>query len=136
MENKTTLRQQLAAFKNGQIMDSNGQVDSVWNNFYDWFCKTTSLRNKAIRLFGSVQTFVKNTPSLDLDKVYVFFKNNCPFNGPLYDDFRICDIESGDVIYNVTPRSGHSGKAEIYFAGNGFESPTQQADTYRELFKA
>ena len=136
MEKQATLRQQLAAFKNGQIMDSNGQVDSVCNNFFDWFCKDTSLRNKAIRLYRNVRTFVKNTPSLDLDKHYVFFKNNCLLGGSLYDDFRICDIESGDVIYNVTPRSGHSGKAEIYFAGNGFESPTQQADTYRELFKA
>ena len=108
MEKQATLRQQLAAFKNGQIMDSNGQVDSVCNNFFDWFCKDTSLRNKAIRLYRNVRTFVKNTPSLDLDKHYVFFKNNCLLGGSLYDDFRICDIESGDVIYNVTVDSAYT----------------------------
>jgi hypothetical protein len=136
MENKTTLRQQLAAFKNGQIMDSDGDVDSVCSNFFDWFCKDTSLRNKAIRLFGNVTTFVKRNPQIDLDKHYVFFKNNCPFNGSLYDDFRICDIESGDVIYNVTPRCGRDGKAKVWSKENGFNEPLKEADTFRALFKA
>ena len=136
MENRTSLRQQLEAFANGSYMDSDGLIDTGCYNFYDWFCKRTSLEGKAKRLFSNVKTFVKNTPSLDIDKHYVFFKNNCPFNGPLYDDFRICDIESGDVIWNVTPKSGHSGKAEIYWKERGFQDPYKEADTFRELFKA
>jgi hypothetical protein len=45
---------------------------------------------------------------VNLDKMYVFFKNNCPMRGPLYDDFRICDKEDGKVLYTVVlkdPRS-------------------------------
>jgi hypothetical protein len=30
---------------------------------------------------------------------------------------------SGDVIYWVTPKSGHSGLAEVYGAVNGFNEP-------------
>lgn len=137
MTNHITLRHQLEAFKNGQIMAAEGQIDSDGcYNFYDWFCKQTSLRNKAIRLFGNLRTFLKHERSIDIDKHYVFFKNNCPMNGSLYDDFRICDIESGDVIYNVTPRCGRDGKAKLWSKENGFNEPLKEADTFRELFKA
>jgi hypothetical protein len=136
MEKQATLRQQLEAFSNGQIMESDGRIDSGCYNFYDWFCKDTSLENKAKRLFGNLKTFVKRNPQIDLDKHYVFFKNNCTGGGRLYDDFRICDIESGDVIWNVTPRSGHSGLAEVYCLANGFKEPIKSAETFRGLFKS
>jgi hypothetical protein len=135
MEKQATLRQQLEAFSNGQIMESDGRIDTFCYNFYDWFCKDTALKNKANRLFSNVKTFVKHNSHIDLDKHYVFFKNNCPANGPLYDDFRICDIESYDVIWNVTPKSGHSGLAEVYCRANGFREPIKSAETFRDLFK-
>lgn len=133
---KTSLTQQLEAFKSGIYMDSDGDTDTGCFNFYDWFCKSTSLENKANRLFSNVKTFIKHTPSINTDKVYVFFKNNCPMNGSLYDDFRICDIESGDVIYNVTPRCGRDGKAKVWSKENGFNEPLKEANTFRGLFKA
>jgi hypothetical protein len=40
--------------------------------------------------------------------------------GPLYDSFSICDIESEDVLYWVTPKSGHTGKAEVHTAQGYF----------------
>ena len=54
-----------------------------------------------------------------------FFKNNCPCNGSLYDDFRICDIDTGDVIYTITPSSGHKvdeGAASVWGKENEFEN--------------
>ena len=132
MQNRTSLRQQLEAFNNGQIMDSSGDIDTECYNFYDWFCKDSSLEAKAKRLFSNVKTFVKNTPSLDTDKVYVFFKNNCPMVGGLYDSFSICDRESGNVIFWVAPN--RRGKAELYFEVHGFETPTKQANSFRGLF--
>ena len=104
--------------------------DNCWG-FFDWFCKDSSLKNKAKVLFGKVKALARSG-KFDPTKTYVFFKNNCPLVGNLYDDFRICDIESGDVIYNVTPKSGHSGKAEVWGEENDFEYPIVSG-TWREV---
>ena len=42
--------------------------------------------------------------------------------GGLYDDFRICDIKSGEVIYTITPRDNH-GKATVWGRENNFDEP-------------
>ena len=70
---------------------------------------------------------------VDLDSTYVFFKNNCPMDGPLYDDFRICDIESGNVLYTVTPKCGHSGMAELWGKDNNFEEPMKTGKVFSDL---
>lgn len=92
--------------------------------FYDWFCKDSSLKNKAEKLVSRLQTILKNNKRFDTTKTYVFFKNNCPCVGGLYDDFRICDIETGKVLYTVTPRNPHkNNKASIWSAENDFNGP-------------
>lgn len=130
------LKKQIAAWKNDRtVMDQEGRknAESFWG-FFDWFCKDSSLRIRAERLMPKVIRFVKAHPELDLEKTYVFFKNNCPLHGPTYDDFRICDLESGDVIFTVTPLCSHSGKAEVWGKKNKFKEALQVADTFRELF--
>jgi len=67
--------------------------------------------------------------------VYVFFKNNCPMSGPLYDSFSICDCKSGDVLYWVTGKSGHSGQAEIFSREKGFKEPLAIASSFSQLLK-
>ena len=67
----------------------------------------------------------------DPTKTYVFFKNNCPCVGRLYDDFRICDLETGDVLYTVSP-SNRAGKADIWGVDNDFEKPILTG-TWREV---
>ena len=129
----TTLTQQLAAFEQGKFIDSEGRETRCFN-FYDWFCKEKSLKNKAIRLFSLVKRWVKNR-NTDTDKVYVFFKNNCPMNGPLYNDFRICDIETGDVIWTVIPKCGHSGLAEVWGKQNDFKGAIVTGRNMTEIFK-
>ena len=54
--------------------------------------------------------------------------------GPLYDDFRIVDIETGNVIYTVIPKCGHSGLAELWGRENNFEGPILTAKTFSKLF--
>jgi hypothetical protein len=131
---KATLRTQLKAFNNGIIIDHEGVEDNRCYNFYDWFCKDSSLKAKSEKLFKQVRRFAE-VFKVDLDKHYVFFKNNCPMRGPLYDDFRICDIESGDVVWNVTPKSGHSSKAEIWGSRNDFKEAIYVDDNLGKIYK-
>lgn len=93
--------------------------------WYDWFCKDTALPAKTEKLTTKLAQ-IANSPRINQDTMYVFFKNNCPMNGPLYDDFRVCDIASGDVIFTITPRCGHSGKAEVWGKLNDFKEPIIQ----------
>jgi hypothetical protein len=131
MKVQPTLHQQLEAFNRNEWL--NNTNDCFY--FYDWFCKKTSLERKAKSLMVKVKKFIKKM-NIDIDKTYVFFKNNCPGHGSLYDDFRICDIESGDVIYTVAPSLGYTkrkGEAEIWGRENGFNEPIKTAPSWKEL---
>ena len=131
---KATIKQQIAAWKNNRtILNSDGEVCPFYG-FYDWFCKDSSLRIRGERLMPKVIKFLKTQPTIDPEKHYVFFKNNCPMVGPTYDDFRICEIETGDVVFNVIPRCTHSEKAEIWGRENRFAEALKTADTFAKLF--
>ena len=130
---KVNLAAQLNAFASGRIIDSEGSENNCFN-FYDWFCKDASLERKANALFPKVKKFVAANPQINILETYVFFKNNCPLNGPLYDDFRICDITTGNVLYTVTAKCGHSGLAEIWGRENDFKGPIKTAETFLKLF--
>jgi len=96
------------------------QIEAGW---YDWFCKDESLYRKTKKLTNKLKKILGSTKINYIDN-YVFFKNNCPGDGSLYDDFRICDMKTGDVIYTITPRSGFNNKkglAEVWGKENKFE---------------
>lgn len=73
------------------------QIQAGW---YDWFCKDSSLANKTKKM-GNIVRQVKGGGKVDLNNWYVWFKNNCPLNGPLYDDFRFANLETGDVQFTI-----------------------------------
>lgn len=129
----SNLKHQLEAFKQGRYLDSDGN-ESWCYTFYDWFCKDSSLEAKSKKLFRQTQKFV-GLMGIDQEKHYVFFKNNCPINGPLYDSFSICDIESGNVIWWVTAKSGHTGKAEACWREKGFNKPYATGNNFTDLLK-
>lgn len=90
------------------------------NMWYDWFCKDKSLINRQYGIMPKVKKFLKVASEaglVDLDKTYVFFKNNCGFSDTgssrLFDDFRVCDIETGDVLFTVVPSNVYH-EAELW----------------------
>jgi len=74
--------------------------------FYDWFCDESSLDRRALAFIPKLKFLVKEG-IIDGDKNYVWFKNNCPVNGSLYDDMRISDIKTGDFLGGFIPKTGH-----------------------------
>ena len=129
------LTEQLELAKQGEFIDGNGSTDC--HNFYDWWCKDTSLEKKAEALFKRVDRFVKEF-NIDTENTYCFFKNNCPMNGGLYDDFRISDLKTGEVLWCVVPKCGHarSGKAQIWNIASGSLVPVYEAKTLTEIYKS
>lgn len=108
-------------FKAGAFEDNAVNIQ-IYAGWYDWFCRDTSLAAKTRKL-GKKVLQLMSSPKIDCEKNYVFFKNNCPMFGSLYDDFRICDMKTGNVIYTVTPSCGHhfnKGKAEVWGRENDF----------------
>jgi len=127
MNNQKTTREMIKEFLSGKYYakDTGTQCDAGW---YDWFCKDTHLAGKTEKLYNKLLQIIP-TYKFDIDKTYVFFKNNCPMNGSLYDDFRICDLKTREVIYTITPASGHTslkGLAYIWGKENEFEKPLLQ----------
>jgi len=104
--------------------------------WYDWFCKDISLKRRLDKMFPKVSQIARSE-KINMDTMYVFFKNNCPLVGSLYDDFRFCDIATGDVIYTVIPASGHKaikGRAELWGKENNFKEALA-VGTWRDIKK-
>lgn len=127
MKQRKSLREQLQCIDNGEPIDH-------CHNFYDWFCRDSSLPLKAKMLWSKVRRFLKVVP-IDVDATYVFFKNNCPVGGSLYDDFRICDVNTGNVIFTVVPKSGRDGKAHLWGAINDFDEAFVEAENWKQLLQ-
>lgn len=131
---ETSVREWIIRFQNNEFeaSDFRTQVNAGW---YDWFCKTESLRNKTYKM-GKIVKQVKDGGKVDLDKHYVWFQNNCPMVGPLYDDFRFADLETGDVQLTIAiddKRSDH--KYEVWGRKNNFDGPIICFDNSRDLVK-
>jgi hypothetical protein len=128
-----TVREFIRNYENGDYNsdDTDTMIAAGW---YDWFCRDTSLKGKLDRLFPKVK-LIAGSKKIDQGSSYVFFKNNCPGTGSLYDDFRFCDMETGEVIYTVIPASGHKvnkGRAELWGRENRFERALVEG-TWRDV---
>lgn len=121
-------------FREGKFdaYDTNVQCQAGW---YDWFCKSSSLRNKTYRM-GRIINQVKDGGKVDLDKMYCWFKNNCPCAGPLYDDFRFADRETGNTMLTICCNDKRENfKYVVYGRSNGFKKPLAEFDKSRDLVK-
>ena len=109
--------------------------DESCGAWYDWFCTRKSLVNKGKALVSKLKSISKST-KFNPDTTYVFFKNNCPMIGNLYDDFRICDIETGNVLFTIVPKSGHKsmkGFGEVWGRNKDGSFTEQFTGTWPEI---
>ena len=127
---QTTLLEQIKAYKERKEIIGDYAHCS---GFYDWFCKDSALEAKSKTLMNKVIKLMESGKvNINASEAYVFFKNNCPFNGSLYDSFSIVD-KDGDVILWATPKSGHNGKAEIMFFKGDRNGQEVGAESFKEL---
>lgn len=131
---RITLKEWINNFVSGEYdnNDFKTQVDAGW---YDWFCKGSSLANKTKRMGGIIKQ-IKKGGKIDLDNWYVWFKNNCPMVGPLYDDFRFADLKTGNVQFTIAINDKRSNyKYEVWGRKNNFNGCIIGFNNSRDLVK-
>jgi len=134
MGKQIKLTEWIQRFKSGEFEkpDTTTQINAGW---FDWFCRDTSLANKTKKM-GNIIKQIKPGGKVDLESSYVWFKNNCPLSGPLYDDFRIADIETNNNLIVVQIDCfRNDSKYTVYERLDGFEKPVFQSNSSRELVK-
>ena len=134
MDKQIKLSEWIQRFNSGEFEkpDTTTQINVGW---FDWFCRDTSLANKTKKM-GNIIKHINAGGKVDLETSYVWFKNNCPLSGPLYDDFRIADIEThNNLIVVQIDCFRNDSKYTAYERLDGFEKPVFQTDSSRELIK-
>lgn len=134
MDKQIKLSEWIKQYQSGTFdsRDTKTQIKAGW---YDWFCKDMSLANKTKKM-GNIIKQIKEGGKVDLETSYVWFKNNCPLSGPLYDDFRIADIENNNNLIVVQIDCfRNDSKYTVFERLDGFENPVFKTDSSKELVK-
>lgn len=132
MSNKMSVREWQQKYANGEFSapDYSTQCNAGW---YDWFCKTESLAGRLKRMAGIVTGI--SDPYI-LDNYHVWFKNNCPLQGNLYDDVRFDPLsgERNGRYFMVAVNSPHEDcRYALYTERSGLAKPEFSSDDRRTL---
>ena len=131
-DNRIPLNIWMERFKNAEFENENTkvQIEAGW---YDWFCRDTSLKNKTKKM-GNIIKQIKDGGKVDLNNMYVWFKNNCPMSSPLYDDFRIANISDGATQLIVQINSPwEDERYAVYSVDDFFDKQVLLTNSSREL---
>lgn len=129
-----SVRQWQEQFRTGAFEDKSfeTQCKAGW---YDWFCGDDALSGRLKKIAKVVMGITE--PYL-LDNYYVWFKNNCPMAGPLYDDVRFEPL-SGERDGKYFLVSLNSPRVEKKWAliteRDGFGMPEFECADVRDMVK-
>ena len=129
---RVSISKWIEKFNNGDFINDNviTQCNAGW---YDWFCKDKLLKNKT-KFFGNIIKKLKSSSKLDLDSTYVWFKNCCPLQGKLYDQFKISDLNTHEVLYCINYKDEYEdADFAVYSRKTGFENPIFKCNKAKEL---
>ena len=134
MSNNISVREWQKLFQAGEFSDKDSatQICAGW---YDWFCSDSALAGR-LKQIGKVVMGI--TDPFILDNYYVWFKNNCPVCGPLYDDVRFEPLvgERDGKYFVVSKDSPHEKqKWALYTERHGFNQPEYECGNVREMVK-
>ena len=134
MSDTLSVRQWQELFRGGAFRDKSRETQ-IRAGWYDWFCGDAALAGR-LKQIGRV--VMRITEPAILDNYYVWFKNNCPLNGPLYDDVRFepLDGDRRGRYFIVTLDSPYEKqKWTLHTERNGFEAPEFSCDHVFEMSK-
>ena len=134
MPDELSVRQWQEQFRAGafSLQDRYTQCRAGW---YDWFCQDHALAGR-LKKIGRVVMGI--TDPFILDNYYVWFKNNCPLSGPLYDDVRFEPLsgERGGKYFVISLDSPHERmKWALVTERYGFDAPEFDCRDIREMIR-
>ena len=129
-----SVREWQEKFKSGAF-ENKHYTTQIYAGWHDWFCSDDALAGR-LKDIGRVVMGV--TEPFILDNYYVWFQNNCPMSGPLYDDVRFEPLsDERDGKYFVVSKDSPHEKAKwaLYTERNGFDRPEFECGNIRDLAK-
>ncbi len=129
-----SVRQWQVLYRAGAFASKNRavQIEAGW---YDWFCRDDALAGRLKRIAPVVMGI---TDPFILDNYYVWFKNNCPLNGPLYDDVRFEPLSGerdGKYFLVIKDCPYEKSKWALYTERYGFQEPEFECGNIRDMVK-
>ena len=102
----------------------------------DWFCKDETLKSRLDKMAKIVMK-LNMSDKIDIDKMGVYFKNNCPLAYPTYDDFRLYYLNGSGNEYVIEMMSEYTKQRfnanYVVFHKSNWSKPIFKCRTSREL---